>query len=129
MASADAGQSRLAARAGVRQRRGMAARNFLAIVTVAILIAIYGALYVAAVERDSGRARGAGGFFHYRTTTSDWEACVFIPAAFVESWLIRILPKSFLPHPSWADVPQLLILRSPDHVFRFHASWKQFAEE
>ncbi len=93
---------------------------------VAAALALYGALYVSMVERDSDYARRAGGYFHYRFIRSDWQAVAFFPAASVESWLIRLAPKPFLPHPSWADEPQLLILRSQDHVFRFRASWKDF---
>ena len=102
----------------------------LAVSAVAVIsVALYVGFYVGIVTRSSGRARGAGGYFHYRQVSSDWQAYLFIPAAFAESGLIRIYPRPFLAHPSWAEVPQRLILQSPSHNFGFHASQKQFTED
>jgi hypothetical protein len=107
----------------------MIRRKLLAITTVVLVLALYAVLYVRTLDRSSGRARGAGGFFHYREAAADWQAYVFIPAAFVESWLIRLDPKPFLPNPSWAELPQLLILQSPNHNFDFPASSKQLSTD
>ena len=99
-------------------------RKLLIVAGVIIVLALYGVLYVHTLGRSSSRARGAGGFFHYREAAADWQAYAFIPAAYIESWLIRIDTKRFLPHPSWAELPQLLILQSPTHNFEFRASSK-----
>ena len=103
--------------------------KLLTIASVVTSLAVYGVLYVRLAARSSGRARSAGGFFHYRQVAADWQAYLFIPAVFVESWCIRINPKAFLPHPSWAELPQRLILQSPTRKFGVHASWKQFSTD
>jgi hypothetical protein len=113
-------------------------RSKISLITVgcaSLVILVYGAVYCApgvwcggiyrpnlVVHRDAGRARRAGAYFHYRIVQSDWLAYVFMPAAFIESRLIWINPKPFLLNPTWADVPQMLILQSPSHKFRFRAS-------
>ena len=90
-----------------------------------------GAVYQPAlvVQRDQGRAKGAGAYFHYRIASSNLQAYIFMPAAFIESRLIWINPKPFLTNPSWADEPQMLILQSPDHNFRFRASKREIPKQ
>ena len=112
-----------------RQRTVPRVSRKLAACAVAVIsLALYVGIYIGVVTRSSGQARGAGGYFHYREVSSDLQAYLFIPAAFMESWLIRIYPQPFLAHPSWAEMPQRLILQSPNHNFGFRASQKQFSE-
>ena len=111
------------------EHTAMMSRKLAIYVAAIISLALYGGFYVGIVTRGSSRAPGAGGYFHYREVPHDWQAYLFIPAAFAESWAIRIYPQPFLTQRSWAEVPQRLILRSPGHNFGFHASQKQFSED
>ena len=38
----------------------------------------------------------------------------FYPAAYIESLLIRTYPRPFLPHPSWSEYSQVLLLEAGD---------------
>src|SRR5215510_7985965 len=75
--------------------------------------------YWLLVERHSGRARGAGEYFHYRDCGYTWEVYVFVPVAFCEAKLIQAYPKAFLSTPSWSVIPQRLIIRLPDNTTAF----------
>jgi hypothetical protein len=60
-------------------------RRFVIVILVTcIAIAAYMTSYRLLVERHSGRARGAGEYFHYRDCGHSWEVDVFVPAAFCE---------------------------------------------
>ncbi len=84
------------------------------------LLAAYFTAYLLLAERDQGRARGAGAYFHYRNFSYDFEIVLFTPAAFFESLLLRACPKPFInTNPSWASSPQVLILRSPNKSMAF----------
>lgn len=87
-------------------------RTRVVLILAAVLAAYVGA-YVLLATRDSGRARGAGEYFHYRDFPHAWEVYAFAPAAFVEAMAIQINPRPFLSNPSWADTPQRLVIRTP----------------
>lgn len=70
-------------------------------------------------ERSEGRARGAGAFFHYRGFNHGWQARLFLPAAWVESLMIRTFPKVFLKEPSWSELPQALVVQFPEGNITF----------
>ena len=89
-----------------------------------VAIGAYSLLYTKLPGRSSSYARGAGAYYHYRECTSDFQAHAFRLAAYAESWLIRSNPKRFVNDSAWADLPQVLILKSPGQVFRFRASEK-----
>jgi len=82
-------------------------------------IILYVLSYVFLSDRHSGRARGAGEYFHYRDFNYPLEVYVFVPAAFCEAELIQIFPKSFLNNPSWSETPQRLVIRVPDNSTTF----------
>jgi hypothetical protein len=84
-----------------------------AIVLVAAIA--YASSYVLLGQRKSGRARGAGEYFHYRDFDHSWQVYFFAPAAFLEGKMIQINPKPFLSNPSWAQTPQRLVIRVPDN--------------
>ena len=94
------------------------------VVVSLVVIGIYSLLYAKLPGRSSGYARGAGAYYHYRECKSDFEAHAFRLAAYAEAWLIRSNTEHFVKDPSWADLPQVLILKSPQKVFRFRASEK-----
>jgi len=83
------------------------------LILAALAVVAYVGTYVLLATRDSGRARGAGEYFHYRDFPHAWEVCVFAPAAFVEAMAIQINPRPFLANPSWADTQQRLVIRTP----------------
>jgi hypothetical protein len=85
----------------------------LVILAAALAVAAYAGAYVLLATRDSGRARGAGEYFHYRDFPHSWEVYVFAPAAFLEAMAIQINPRPFLANPSWADTRQRLVIRTP----------------
>jgi len=95
------------------------------ILTAALLttVLLYGSSYVWLTWRDNGYARHAGEFYHYRYVGHVWEYYLFMPAAYLESRIIWLRPLPFLPHPSWASEPQVLIYRDAgEHMKRFGAS-------
>ena len=90
----------------------------------AIVTYVFG--YWALTWRDNGYARHANEFYHYRYVNYAWEYYLFMPAAFVESRVIWLRPLPFLPHPSWANEPQVLIYKDAgEHIKRFRASTMQ----
>jgi len=95
------------------------------IICAALLLATYIVAYRFLPWRDAGRFRNAEVFVHTRAFRYDWEAQIFYPAAYVEWLLIRAHPQPWLPHPSWSDYPQVLLLEGhqfratlPRHAFR-----------
>jgi len=101
-------------------------KSILILVIPACLIAIlYSASYLLIAEKNSGRARGAGMYFHYRFFQQDWLGVIFYPAAWIESKIIQFHPEPFLPNPSWATEPQALILQTPDRNVFFSRSRPQ----
>ncbi|MBN8712271.1 MAG: hypothetical protein BGO12_17730 [Verrucomicrobia bacterium 61-8] len=95
--------------------RAFIRRRVLLILAAALAIVAYAGAYLLLATRDSGRARGAGEYFHYRDFPHSWEVYLFAPAAFVEAMAIQINPRPFLPNPSWADTQQRLVIRTPDN--------------
>jgi hypothetical protein len=95
---------------------------FFALLCTLILATLYLASYYILAEKDSGRARGAGMYFHYRFFNSDFLATLFLPAAWMEFQAIQLYPQPFLPNPSWAAEPQALILQSPNRNLCFSKS-------
>ena len=86
------------------------------IVFAAVLLAIcYGAAYRFLPWRDASRFRNAEVFVHVRDFRYEWEARLFYPAAYIEWLLIRVHPQPWLPHPSWATYPQVLLLEAQDY--------------
>ena len=77
--------------------------------------------------RDAGRFRNAELFVHTRDFHYAWEARFFYPAAYIEWLLIRAHPQPWLPHPSWATYPQVLLLEAQDYRATFPR--KRFAKE
>lgn len=94
-------------------------RTRVVLILAALAVVAYVGAYVLLATRDSGRARGAGEYFHYRDFPHAWEVYVFAPAAFVEAMLIQINPRPFLSNPSWADTPQRLGIRTPGNETQF----------
>jgi len=92
----------------------------LAVVIVCLLTYVGG--YFQFAERSEGRARSAGAYFHYRRFNHDWQGYLFFPAAWAESLMIRSFPKLFLKEPSWAEIPQALVLQLPkgNITFGYH---------
>jgi hypothetical protein len=95
------------------------------ILGVAILLISYIIAYRFLPFRDATRFRNAEVFVHFRDFHYEWEARLFYPAACVEWLLIRAYPRPWLPHPSWTDYPQVLLLQGyewrttfPSDVFR-----------
>ena len=87
-------------------------------------LTFYAVLYVWMAARDYGGGRQE--FYHFRNVKGPALMYFFAPAAFIESRLIWIIPEPFLPHPSWVENPQVLILRgAADHRLRFRASANQ----
>jgi hypothetical protein len=68
---------------------------------------------------DAGRFRNAELFVHTRDFHYAWEARFFYPAAYIEWLLIRAHPQPWLPHPSWATYPQVLLLEAQDYRATF----------
>jgi hypothetical protein len=58
-------------------------------------------------------------FVHTRDFHYPWEARVFYPAGYIEWFLIRAHPQFWLPHPSWATYPQVLLLEAQDYRATF----------
>ena len=83
-------------------------------VAAIMLLVIYFAAYRFLPWRDVSRFRNAELFVHTREFPHEWEARLFYPAAYVERRLIRIHPQPWLPHPSWASYPQVLLLEAED---------------
>jgi hypothetical protein len=94
-------------------------KNTIRIAVILLLLTAYIVGYIYLPERDCGRARNAGAFFHYRLFNHAWEAYLYVPAGFVESLIIRSYPEPFLPNPSWADEPQVLFIQFPDGNIKF----------
>src|SRR5205823_2454941 len=94
-------------------------RIVILILVICTGILAYVVSYRVVVGRHSGRARGAGEYFHYRDCGHAWEVYVFVPAAFCEGQLIQAYPKAFLSNPSWSVIPQRLIIRVPDNSTGF----------
>ena len=93
------------------------------IATLIILGAGYMLAYRFLPKRDAGRFRNADVFVHVRYFSHDWECRIFYPAGWVESLIIRAYPYPFLPHPSWSELPQVLLLEGPEYrnTFPRHA--------
>ena len=94
-------------------------RCLIPVLVTCMAIAVDVTGYRFLVERHSGRARGAGEYFHYRDCGHSWEVYLFIPAAYCEAQLIQSYPKAFLSTPSWSAIPQRLIIRVPDNSITF----------
>ena len=84
-----------------------------------LILCFYIELYLILPDRDQGRARLAGEYFHYRDFDQDWEVYFFSPAAFVEGQMIQLNPKPFLGNPTWATTPQRLVIRVPGNTTMF----------
>jgi hypothetical protein len=84
------------------------------IIGASIFLAIYVAAYRVLPWRDAGLFRNAGVFVHTRDFGRDWQGRVFYPAAYCESLLIRAYPQPWLPHPSWSEHRQVLLLKGYD---------------
>jgi hypothetical protein len=99
-------------------------RRILSVAAIVVaVIALYTVSYIFVTWRDNGYARHAGEFYHYRYVSHAWEYYLFIPAAYIESRIIWLRPLPFLPHPSWASEPQVLIYKDAgEHMKRFRAS-------
>ena len=88
-------------------------RWVIAIAAIALLV-IYVTAYRFLAWRDASRFRNAEVFVHTREFRYGWEARLFYPAAYVEWRLILAHPQPWLPHPSWASYPQVLLLEAED---------------
>jgi hypothetical protein len=86
-------------------------RWIIPVLAIAIL-ASYAVAYRFVAFRDATRFRNAEVFVHTRAFQHDWQAELFYPAAYIEWLLIRAHPQPWLPHPSWATYPQVLLLES-----------------
>lgn len=97
-------------------------RRVIAIAAIVLLV-VYIAAYRFLPWRDASRFRNAELFVHTRDFRYEWEARLFYPAAYVEWQLIRLYPQPWLPHPSWASYPQVLLVEAGDHrwIFPCHA--------
>jgi hypothetical protein len=89
-------------------------KRWLILVLAMLLVVTYLAGYIFLACRDASRFRHAGVFVHTRDFRYESEARLFYPAAYVEWLLIRAHPKPWLPHPSWASYPQVLLLEAQD---------------
>lgn len=99
-------------------------RRGLICVTAVLLVVSYAAAYrLLPVRREASRFRNAEVFVHTREFRHESEARLFYPAAWVEWLLIRAHPQPWLPHPSWATYPQVLLLEGQDYraTFPSHA--------
>jgi hypothetical protein len=85
---------------------------------VAILLA-YAIAYRVSAHRDATRFRNADVFVHIRYFPHDWECRLFYPAAYVEGLIIQAYPYPFLPHPSWWELRQVLLLEGPEYRATF----------
>ena len=81
---------------------------------VLVCIVLYGYSYTRLPFCEAGRARGIETYVFTRDFTYDWEVYAFVPAGYVESWLIRLFPKPFLSNPSWLEsgYPRRVLLKS-----------------
>jgi hypothetical protein len=84
------------------------------ILAAILLIASYAITYRALPYRNASRFRHAEVFVHVRDFHYEWQARLFYPAGYIEWLLIRIYPRPFLPHPSWSQYPQVLLLEAED---------------
>src|SRR5436853_214446 len=85
-------------------------RHFLIVAASSLaVLALYVLGYWSLTWRDNGYARHANEFDHYRYVNHAREYYLFMPAVFVESRIICLYPLPFLPHPSWASEPQVVI--------------------
>jgi hypothetical protein len=57
--------------------------------------------------------------FHTRDFHYEWEARLFYPAAYIEWLFICAHPQQWLPDPSWATYPQVLLLEAQDYRATF----------
>ena len=89
-------------------------RRWVIAIAAIVLLVIYIAAYRFLPWRDASRFRNAEVFVHTRDFRYEWEARLFYPAAYVEWQLIRVHPQPWLPHPSWASYPQVLLLEAED---------------
>jgi hypothetical protein len=89
-------------------------RRWVIAIAAIVLLVIYIAAYRFLPWRDALRFRNAEVFVHTRDFRCEWEARLFYPAAYVEWRLIRVHPQLWLPHPSWASYPQVLLLEAED---------------
>jgi hypothetical protein len=87
--------------------------------TAILVLATYIVAYRFLPYRDCSRFRHAEVFVHVRDFKYEWEGRLFYPAAFVEWLLISAYPRPFLPHPSWASYPQVLLLEARDYRATF----------
>jgi hypothetical protein len=89
-------------------------KRWLVVVAAALLIASYIIAYRFMPWRHASRFRNAEVFVHTRDFGHEWQARLFYPAAYVEWLLIRAHPQPWLPAPSWASYPQVLLLEGGD---------------
>jgi len=89
-------------------------KRWLIAVAAMLLIVTYIAGYRFLPWRDASRFRNAEVFVHTRDFRYEWETRLFYPAAYFEWLLIRAHPQPWLPHPSWASYPQVLLLEAQD---------------
>ena len=89
-------------------------RRWIIAIAAIVLLFSYIAAYRFLPWRDASRFRNAEVFVHTRDFKYEWEAGLFYPAAYVEWLFIRAHPQPWLPHPSWASYPQVLLLEAGD---------------
>ena len=84
-----------------------------------LLVASYVVAYRFLPFRDATRFRNAEVFVHVRDFQHEWQGRLFYPAAYAEWLLIRAYPRPWLPHPSWSEYPQVLLLEAGDRRWTF----------
>ena len=84
------------------------------IIGTLILAISYIASYRLLPWRRAERFRNAEVFVHIREFPHEWEARLFYPAGYAEWMFIRAYPRPWLPHPSWASYPQVLLMEAGD---------------
>jgi hypothetical protein len=89
-------------------------KRWLILAGAMLLLASYAICYRYLPFRDASRFRHAEVFVHVREFRHEWQGRLFYPAAYIESLLIRTYPRPFLPHPSWSEYPQVLLLEAGD---------------
>jgi hypothetical protein len=89
-------------------------RRWIIAIAAIVLLLSYIAAYRFLPWRHASRFRNAEVFVHTRDFPYEWEERLFYPAAFVEWLFIRAHPQPWLPHPSWAEYPEVLLLEGED---------------
>ena len=89
-------------------------KRWMIAIAASILLLSYIAAYRFLPWRDASRFRNAEVFVHTIDFRYEWQARLFYPAAYVEWRMILVHPQPWLPHPSWASYPQVLLLEGQD---------------